>query len=398
MNKQTNKRTVQKQKTKHNTVRSVIVDEHSLASAIRQHLEIKKYQYAQTTYDISKRKAEQLIKWIGDKPLTSYRASDIELLVVKFCNKKYKGNTINQYLDILRQVFARAVSDGVIHTSPMDGIKKCKFEVGEPDPFYQYEIKAFLALKSTHLLEVSLIQLGISTGLRISELMAVSSEAVNLDKQTLLVDLALVDGQYKTPKTRGSIRTIELSEQAVGSLKTLMRLAEHRKAKKITVTRSDNRTQMSEQRTLLAYYSAKRRSYASVDEFRERFFRPFCQAAGVRYRGPSQFRHTYASQLLSAGISIEWIARQMGHTGTEMVVRHYGKWLMEDAPDYRGRADTVFNACMAGQQAQVTVPSCNQKTEDKNTESEFDVDALLATPAVMQRLMSVLMQRISVAQ
>ncbi len=40
----------------------------------------------------------------------------------------------------------------------------------------------------------------------------------------------------------------------------------------------------------------------------------------------------------------------------------------------------------------------NQKTEDKNTESEFDVDALLATPAVMQRLMSVLMQRISVAQ
>ncbi|MGG2406122.1 hypothetical protein [Aeromonas veronii] len=41
MNKQTNKRTVQKQKTKHNTVRSVIVDEHSLAAAIRQHLEIK---------------------------------------------------------------------------------------------------------------------------------------------------------------------------------------------------------------------------------------------------------------------------------------------------------------------------------------------------------------------
>ncbi|MEH8130444.1 phage integrase SAM-like domain-containing protein, partial [Aeromonas veronii] len=81
------------------------------------------------------------IKWIGDKPLTSYRASDIELLVVKFCTKKYKGNTINQYLDILRQVFARAVSDGVIHTSPMDGIKKCKFEVDEPDPFYQYEIK-----------------------------------------------------------------------------------------------------------------------------------------------------------------------------------------------------------------------------------------------------------------
>ncbi|RQX21267.1 site-specific integrase, partial [Aeromonas caviae] len=75
-----------------------------------------------------------------------------------------------------------------------------------------------------------------------------------------------------------------------------------------------------------------------------------------------------------------------------------GKWLMEDAPDYRGKADTVFNACMAGQQAPVNVPNSNPKTEDKKTESELDVDALLATPAVMQRLMSVLMQRISVAQ
>ncbi|MFQ1741776.1 hypothetical protein ACK38Q_03550 [Aeromonas veronii] len=57
----------------------------------------------------------------------------------------------------------------------------------EPGPFYQYEIKAFLALKNTHLLEVSLIQLGISTGLCISELMAVSAEAVNLDKKTFVV-------------------------------------------------------------------------------------------------------------------------------------------------------------------------------------------------------------------
>ncbi|AOE81136.1 hypothetical protein A7318_21875 [Pseudomonas lurida] len=45
---------------------------------------------------------------------------------------------------------------------------------------------------------------------------------------------------------------------------------------------------------------------------RDQFFKAHLLAAGVRYRGPGQCRHTYAGQLLTTGVaSTDWIAEQM---------------------------------------------------------------------------------------
>lgn len=38
-------------------------------------------------------------------------------------------------------------------------------------------------------------------------------------------------------------------------------------------------------------------------------------------------RHTYASTLLSNGENVFWLATQMGHENTEMIFKHYGKWI-----------------------------------------------------------------------
>ncbi|HAT9646103.1 TPA: tyrosine-type recombinase/integrase, partial [Legionella pneumophila subsp. pneumophila] len=53
--------------------------------------------------------------------------------------------------------------------------------------------------------------------------------------------------------------------------------------------------------------------------------------AGIRYRNPYQTRHTYASMMLSGGENIMWIASQMGHVDTEMVMKTYGKWIPDDS-------------------------------------------------------------------
>lgn len=55
--------------------------------------------------------------------------------------------------------------------------------------------------------------------------------------------------------------------------------------------------------------------------------------ASVRYRGPNHARHTFASQLLSTGMtSKDWIAQQMGHTSKKILDENYAKWIPEDAP------------------------------------------------------------------
>ena len=51
------------------------------------------------------------------------------------------------------------------------------------------------------------------------------------------------------------------------------------------------------------------------------------KAGGVRYRYPYQCRHTYASLMVSAGESPEWVAEQMGHQDSRLVAVVYGRWL-----------------------------------------------------------------------
>jgi integrase len=50
----------------------------------------------------------------------------------------------------------------------------------------------------------------------------------------------------------------------------------------------------------------------------------------VLHRGANQCRHTFASQALSSYVPVEWVARQLGHTDTTMVRKHYGRWIPAD--------------------------------------------------------------------
>ncbi|HGY1052041.1 TPA: tyrosine-type recombinase/integrase [Aeromonas salmonicida subsp. pectinolytica] len=356
--------------------------EKTFKTAVEEHLNIKYQQVSDATYDVLCRKARQLIRKWGKKKLVDINATDIEMYIAKLL-KRLKGNTVNQYIDIMRQVFNRAYRDGIIKINPMCHVKNCRFEVVEPQPFLQSEIQLFIAHQHINPIGAAIIQVGISTGLRISELLAISREAIDLDKRTLRVDLALVDGCYKTPKTKSSCRTVELTVPAVQALRTLLEHARHRKEKAISVMCADNRTRIKLRRTLLAYYPDKRRQYTSVDEFREDFFEPFCATAGVAYRGPSQFRHTYASQLLSAGVNIEWIAKQMGHTSTAMIRRHYGKWLVEDAADFKTLAENALARCFRLNETQALVPANN---------SELDMTKLIADPQIQQYLLGLVAQ------
>ncbi|WP_042149638.1 MULTISPECIES: tyrosine-type recombinase/integrase [unclassified Pseudoalteromonas] len=63
------------------------------------------------------------------------------------------------------------------------------------------------------------------------------------------------------------------------------------------------------------------------------FVKPHCKAAGVRYRPIGQARHTYGSQLITAGIPLNWISKQMGHSSIKMLEKHYGRWMESEIPD-----------------------------------------------------------------
>jgi len=56
---------------------------------------------------------------------------------------------------------------------------------------------------------------------------------------------------------------------------------------------------------------------------------------------PHCLRHTYASILLSEGISPVYVQEQLGHATIELTVSTYGRWLKKKAPGALDRLDFV---------------------------------------------------------
>jgi integrase len=71
----------------------------------------------------------------------------------------------------------------------------------------------------------------------------------------------------------------------------------------------------------------ERGGHLDITNLRERVWKPALKRAGVRGRSLYQTRHTFATLALSSGEAIGWVADMLGHATTEMVIRHYHKFI-----------------------------------------------------------------------
>ena len=77
----------------------------------------------------------------------------------------------------------------------------------------------------------------------------------------------------------------------------------------------------------------------------KRVWYPLLAHLGLRKRRPYQTRHTAATLWLAAGENPEWIARQMGHTTTEMLFRIYSRYV----PNLTRRDGSAFERLLITQ-------------------------------------------------
>jgi integrase len=63
------------------------------------------------------------------------------------------------------------------------------------------------------------------------------------------------------------------------------------------------------------------------DNFTDRVWYPLLRHLGLKSRRPYQTRHTAATLWLASGEAPEWIARQLGHSSTEMLFRVYSRYV-----------------------------------------------------------------------
>ena len=254
-----------------------------------------------------------LPRW-GDTKVTDVSAAAISKWV---SSMTLKAKTIRNHLVPLRVVLNDAVISGHLTHSPMGVIKVHKL-IPKTQTESDYEVDPFNSTEVAQILSnaegqyKNLWQFAFWSGLRSSELYALEWGDIDFLGGVIRVRRADVDGVVKKTKTRAGMRDVYLMPLALEALNA---------QKQYTFMANGRIFDLSNPKVWAKHWAILLRK------------------AKVAHRNPYQCRHTFASTMVSGGESIYWVAKQLGHTDTSMVVRTYGKWLPKDK-----RADAPTNS------------------------------------------------------
>ncbi len=212
---------------------------------------------------------------------------------------------INNILVPLRAVFIEAYQDDLIDKNPLDRIKKLPVKHKQVEPFERPEMNALLQACEGQIRNI--FQFAFWTGLRTGELIALKWEDINLPDGTVFIRATRNRmGDKDNPKTKSSIRKLKLLKPALDALITQQ------------VFTSTGHVFLN---------PLTNHPWKDDSPIRKTAWIPALKRAGVKYRKPYATRHTFASMMLSAGMSPMWVVQQMGHTNLSQLIGTYGKWI-----------------------------------------------------------------------
>ncbi len=212
--------------------------------------------------------------------------------------------TFNNVASVLRQVLEYGHKAKILAEPLHESIEMRRRQKPEPDPFTLDEVEVLLGKMKTEAAR-NYFEFAFFSGLRPSELIALTWSKVDLRSGTVMVDSALTRGRVKGTKT-SEIRKVELPGRARDALER------QRKVSQLAGGR--------------VFLTATGGELENTDIPLDSWWKPAMKVSGIRHRDARQTRHTYATMMLMAGVTPAYAARQMGH-GIEMFLRTYSKWI-----------------------------------------------------------------------
>lgn len=212
--------------------------------------------------------------------------------------------TFNNVASVLRQVLEYGYKAKILAEPLHESIEMRRRQKPEPDPFTLDEVEVLLGKMKAEAAR-NYFEFAFFSGLRPSELIALTWAKVDLRSGTVMVDSALTRGRVKGTKT-SEVRKVELPGRARDALERQRKVS-----------------QLAGGRVFLTVAGG---DLENTDMPLDSWWKPAMKVSGIRHRDARQTRHTYATMMLMAGVTPAYAARQMGH-GIEMFLRTYSKWI-----------------------------------------------------------------------
>jgi len=308
----------------------------TVKEGITRWLEVQRALRASSTVLNYVSKAGHVERKFGKDRIVDIAKSDLELFQAQLLKEGLAPKTVNDIFTIVRGVWADAFGDGILKTNPLDRISNVgsDTDLEHADPFSRDEIELIGNADPLRMADARMIKFNCWTGLSLSEVIALAVEDVDLDAGIVHVRRALVVGEFKVPKERSRVRAVELIDPALELMREIIAAAKESPEVEILVVQRDNITTRKHKVRFLFHSSTSGLLWSG--KTLSNWFTAHLKKAAVRHRGANQCRHTFASQMLSSYVPVEWVARQLGHADTTMVRKHYGRWIPRDTKSMAG--------------------------------------------------------------
>jgi len=251
----------------------------------------------------------EILPYFGPLKLDEIMEEHVESFITEVSERKgikkdkIGGKGVNNYLVLLRTILNTARRRRLIPENPTQFVEKLDEDPPDIDPLSMEEVAVFF--RSVPKKYYNYFFTAFLTGMRPNEQIALKLHNVDFVHMKISVREGRVCGEEGLPKTRGSIRDIDM-------LPPVQQV-------------------MLKQRAIVLWasqYVFPNAVGGALDtaNLRNRVWYPTLEEAGIRLRTLYQTRHTFATLMLGSGENPEWVAKMLGHSTIRMLQK-YSKFI-----------------------------------------------------------------------